>query len=44
MTEIAAMLTGVSALIVAVGVLYLVFRISNVADAMSENMRKNNKD
>ncbi|MBT9149416.1 MAG: hypothetical protein AAGB97_08905 [Dehalococcoidia bacterium] len=40
MEAIAALVTAVAALVVALGVLYLIMKISKVADAMIEYMRK----
>jgi|KNS12BottometaT_FD_k123_77646_1 hypothetical protein len=40
MSDIASLLTAVAALIVAVGALYLIVRLSKAVDAMVEYMKK----
>ena len=40
MSEIASILTAVAALTVAVGALYLIVKLSTVADAMVERLKK----
>ena len=40
MSDIASILSAIAALIVAVGAVYLIIRLSKVVDAMAEYMKK----